>query len=369
MMAVGLQQGRPPAADEPPSPRALPPSTARRRKAPIWAKACVAFGAVLVILAGGALTAAYSLTARYESHVTREDILSDVPGKKSSYSEGPLNFLVLGSDNRDADPTVKADTVGGRSDTIMLVHIDKTLTNAYVVSIPRDSYVDIPASGNGKWAGGKNKINAAFDFGGAALTAKTVNQLTGVPLNGAFILDFNSVRKLVGIVGGVTVCIPYSMHSIHTARKWVKGCNYMTADAAQDFMRQRKTVPGGDFGRIQNQQRVVLAVAKKMMDKGLITSPTKLDKVLTTVADSVTVDEDVDLPDLALGLKNLRPANLKFTTAPFITDNLATPAGSSVELDPVKGEELYSAIRNDTMDQWYAANVTATASPSTASGG
>jgi LCP family protein required for cell wall assembly len=273
-----------------------------------------------------------------------------------------LNFLVLGSDNREADPTVKADTTGARSDTIMLVHIDKTLTKANVISIPRDSYVYIPASGNGKWEGGKNKINAAYDFGGPALTAKTVNKLTGIPLNGAFLLDFNSVRKLVGIVGGVTVCIPFSMRSIHTTRTWKKGCNFLTADAAQDFMRQRKSVPGGDFGRIQNQQRVILAVTKKMMDKGLFTSPTKLDRVLRTVADAVTVDKGVNLPDLALGLKNIRPANLKFSTLPIVTDDLQTPAGSSVELDPVKGAELYTAIRDDTMDAWYAANPPATTS-------
>lgn len=360
-MAVGLKEVRPPASAEPPSPSSLRTFSrpGRRPKWPVWTKVCVAIGGVLVVLAGTTMTAAYGLTAQLERHVKRADILSDVPGQKvSSYTSGPLNFLVLGSDNRAADPSVGADTTGARSDTIMLVHIDKTLTKASLVSIPRDSYVDIPAADNGKWLGGKNKINAAYDFGGPALTAKTVNQLTGVPLNGAFLLDFNSVRKLVGIVGGVTVCIPFSMSSIHTDRVWKKGCNFLTADAAQDFMRQRKTVPGGDFGRIQNQQRVVLAVAKKMSVKGLITNPVKLNRVLTTVADAVTVDQNVDLPDLALGLKNIRPTNMTFTTLPIITDNLSTPAGSSVELDPVKGEALFSALRDDTMDAWFAANPT-----------
>ncbi|TQS41447.1 LCP family protein [Cryptosporangium phraense] len=351
-MAVGLKEAPPDA----PGPAPIRSTTARRTpKAPPWAKACIIFGAVLVVLASGTLTAAYGLTNRYNSKVKRADILGNLSEKQSSYTEGPLNFLILGSDNRVTDPSF-AKTDGLRSDTIMIAHIDKTLSKTYIVSVPRDSYVDIPASGDGKWLGGKDKINAAFVHGGAALTAKTVQQLTGVDFNGAFLLDFNSVRKLVGIVGGVTVCIPFSMHSIHTTRKWKKGCNYLTADGAQDFMRQRKTVPGGDFGRMQNQQRVILAVAKKMTTKGILTDPLKLDKLVSTVAESVTVDQSVDLPDLALGLKKLRPNNLRCTTLPFTTDDLQTPAGSSVELDPVKGEQLYAALRDDTMDAYLAAN-------------
>jgi len=360
-MAVGLQEARSATPSEPPGPASSRlPAPRKKPSSPPWAKVCVVLGAVLVVLAGGTLTAAYGLTHRYESKLKRADILGDLASEKSSYSEGPLTFLILGSDDRATDPSFAA-TEGLRSDTIMLAHVDKTLSKTYIISIPRDSYVEIPASDDGKWQGGKDKINAAYNYGGPKLTAQTVQKLTGVTLNGAFIFDFNSVRKLVGIVGGVSVCIPFSMHSIHTERKWKKGCNYLTADGAQDFMRQRKTVPGGDFGRMQNQQRVILAVAKKMASKGVITDPKKLDKLLSTVAESVTVDEGLDLPDLALGLKNLRPDNLRCTTLPFTTDDLQTPSGSSVELDPVKGEELYAALRNDTMDAYMAANPPANA--------
>ena len=130
-MAVGLKEVRPPAPAEPPSPSSLRsfPRPGHRPKWPVWAKVCVALGGVLVVLAGTTMTAAYGLTAQLERHVKRVDILSDVPGQKvSSFTSGPLNFLVLGSDNRAADPSVGADTTGARSDTIMLVHIDKTLT-------------------------------------------------------------------------------------------------------------------------------------------------------------------------------------------------------------------------------------------------
>jgi LCP family protein required for cell wall assembly len=354
-MAAGLQEA-PPAI--PPGPRVRRPvARPRPRRAPRWTRVCVILGAVLVLVSVGTLGSAYALSARYEKAVKRTSILSgDTKSDRGSVTEGPLNFLVLGSDNRAADPSVGSDTTGQRTDTIMLIHVNKALNAAYVVSIPRDSYVDIPASDDGKYEGGKNKINAAFAFGGARLTADTVHDLTGLQLDGAFILDFNSVRTLVSIVGGVWVTIPEDMSSIHTDRRWKKGRNFLTPDAAQDFMRQRKTVAGGDLGRIQNQQRVIEAVAQKLTTKGILANPRRLDQAIITIGKAITADESVNIRDLAFSLKTIRPSALKFVTVPVATDNLATPFGSSVELDSEGSTALYAALRDDTMDQWLALN-------------
>ena len=141
------------------------------------------------------------------------------------------------------------------------------------MSIPRDSYVDVPAVA-GRWRGGKNKINAAFQFGGAKLAAETVYNLTKVPLDTAMIVDFGGIHSMVGAVGTVNVCIPFSMSSMHTGRTWAKGCHDMGPEETEDFMRQRKSVPGGDFGRIQNQQLVVKAPRRgKITGEGMMTSP------------------------------------------------------------------------------------------------
>jgi LCP family protein required for cell wall assembly len=324
----------------------------------LWTKICVVLGAILLLVSVGTIGSAYALSSRYEKKVKRTQILTEgVASDRGTVAEGPLNFLVLGSDNRAADPSVGADTAGQRSDTIMLIHVNKALTGATVVSIPRDSYVDIPASADGKYNGGKDKINAAYAFGGPQLTATTVHELTGVDLDGAFILDFDSVRKLVGIVGGVWVDIPFNMRSYHTDRKWHKGRNFLTADAAQDFMRQRYSVPGGDFGRIQNQQRVMMAVAQKLTSKGTLTNPIRLDRAIATAASAVTADQSVNLQDTALALRNIRPANLKFATVPYLSNNFRTPNGSSaVELDELAAESLFTAVRDDTVDQWLLAN-------------
>jgi LCP family protein required for cell wall assembly len=314
-------------------------------------------GAALLLVSLGTAGVGWGLSARYESKLKRIEILGGVPStrKDGSSVKGPLNFLLLGSDSRLADPSVRSDVGGQRSDTIILIHVSSDLRTAYFVSIPRDSYVDIPPSGDA-WRGGKNKINAAFAFGGPKLTAETVYALTRVPLDGATVVDFDSVRTMVNVVGGVTVCVPYNVSSLHTKRVWKKGCHHMSGDAAQDFMRQRKSVPGSDFGRIHNQQLVLRALATKATSAGMLTDPVKFDRLITTATKAITVDEEMDVRELAFALKNLRPDDLQFITLPFRSDNISTPAGSAVALDEVKCEALFDAIRNDTVDTWLAAN-------------
>ncbi len=119
----------------------------------------VIVGSVLIVISGGSLILLYGLSARYDSQVGREDILDGVPA--ATDDEHGMNFLVLGTDSRADQETQSLEETGNRSDTIMIVHINKAKTGAFIVSIPRDSYVDIPAS-PGDWNGGKNKINAAL---------------------------------------------------------------------------------------------------------------------------------------------------------------------------------------------------------------
>ena len=254
--------------DEPTAALAQKPKRKRWKVALVWT------AAVLVFLSGGAVIAGFTLVNRYENKVDRQDILPAQvrPKEPTQWDSGPLNFLVLGSDSRGEDALGSDDPGGARSDTIMIVHIAADHRSAYVVSIPRDSYVDVPAV-PGKWRGGKNKINAAFQYGGAKLAAETVYNLTKVPLDTAMIIDFAGIHSMVGAVGTVHVCIPFSMRSIHTKRKWAKGCHDMGPEETEDFMRQRKSVPGGDFGRIQNQQLVVKGLADKITSQGTDDQP------------------------------------------------------------------------------------------------
>lgn len=319
-------------------------------------------GVALLLVSVGTIGAAWAFNARYDKNIKRADLLGDIPTTTrtdesgSTYVPadngivGPLNFLVLGSDTRTADPTVKADTVGERSDTMMLIHVTADLKSAYVVSIPRDSYVDVPAGG--PWQGGKNKINSAFSFGGAPLAAKAVYELTGLPLDGAVVIDFNGVRTMVNAVGGVRVCTTYTVRSVHTDRVWKAGCNHMGGDSALDFMRQRYNVPGSDFGRIHNQQLVLQSLLSRAVSRGTLTNPVRFDAFLRAATGAITVDDSMNVQSLALALRHLRPENMTFATLPHTTDSLWTPYGLAVGVDEKATASMFAAISEDRLAEW-----------------
>jgi LCP family protein required for cell wall assembly len=328
---------------------------ARKAKSPWYLKTMIILGSVLIVVSGIGFALLYGLSSRYEGEVSRENILDGVPSHESS-ADGPFNFLVLGTDSRDSAENADLNSTGSRSDTILIVHVEKGLQRAFIVSIPRDSYVDIPAGGT--WNGGKNKINAAFAFGGANLAAKTIYQLSQVPLDGAMIVNFAGVRNMVDAVGGVHVCVPYDVPSSFTDFKytgWSKGCHDMGGEEAEVFMRQRKNVPGGDFGRMKSQQLVMKALAQKASSGGIVTNPAKLDKLLITAARSLTVDENLNLRDLAFTLKGINPDDIMFASAPH-KGTMKTDVGSSVQLDEAGCAALFQAIRDDKWADWLKAH-------------
>ncbi len=108
----------------------------------------------------------------------------------------------------------------------------------------------------------------------------------------------------------------------------------MGPEEVEDFTRQRYNVPGGDFGRIKNQQNVIRGLIKKIVSGGVLTNPIKLDALLTTAAESLTVDKDLNLRSLAFAVKDISPDNVKFATVPYV-GTMTTDAGSSVQLNMV----------------------------------
>ncbi len=344
----------PPDADADDAGEEVAPGVHRRRRS-AWKTLAIVMVTLVLVCTGTTAAVVIGLVNRYEDKVTRQDILGDVPKPVAppDAATSPMNFLVLGSDSRAEGPAPIDDPDGSRSDTIMIVHVNAKHDGAFIFSIPRDSYVNVPAGGS--WKGGMNKINAAFAFGGAKLAAKTVYELTKIPLDGAMIVNFEGIHTMVAQVGTVNVCVPYRVTSLHTKRVWEEGCHDMGPEEAEDFMRQRKSVPGGDFGRIHDQQLVVRALANKISDSGMLTNPIKLDSLIVTAATSVTVDQSMNLRDLILALRNIKPANMDFATAPY-KGTMTTAAGSSVELDMAKARTLFQAVIDDKTGEWLAAN-------------
>ncbi|WP_020524297.1 LCP family protein [Catelliglobosispora koreensis] len=317
----------------------------------LWQKIAIGIGAFLILVSAGGLIAFKKLSDHYDSMVTKEDILEGIPTVPGGGEGTALNYLILGTDTRDNEGTTDSEEQGNRSDTIMIAHVSKDRRSAFIFSIPRDSYVNIPASGN--WKGGENKINSAMSFGGAKLAAKTVYDLTQIPLNGAVIVNFQGVQSMVSAVGGVRVCIPYSVKSSFSTKVWNKGCHNLSPADAEEFVRQRKGTPGGDLGRIKNQQHVIKGLIGKVKESGTLTNPSKLNNLLTIAAKSLTIDKSMNLIDLASEMKDIDQEAIKFATTP-VAGTMTTHAGSSVQLDMQAAQELFAAVREDRAEQWLA---------------
>ncbi|NUS72193.1 MAG: LCP family protein [Corynebacteriales bacterium] len=343
---------------------AAPKKGKRKLRSPLWTKLCVFFGVVLILLSTSAYGAQRFLTERYEKNVHREDLLGSNRDAAATKIDGALNFLILGTDKRtkeDEDPNDESTRTwhsnnGERSDTIILLHIPEDQSRAYVISIPRDSYVSIPASDDGKYEGGKAKINAAFNYGGAALTVSTVNKLMGITINYPMIMKFKALREIVDAVGGVDVTIDEETTDPRTGRTWEPGPQHLTGKDAEDYARQRYGLPRGDYDRQARQQQVINAVSAKMQNQGILSSTSKLDKMLKTITGNLTVDESMPIADLVFSLKHLRPGNITYLTVPVAQSDVKINGESSEILDEDLMLEYGEAINDGTLEEFLNAH-------------
>jgi LCP family protein required for cell wall assembly len=326
----------------------------RRPKAPLWARLCVWAGAVIVILSGGSVAGSKAILYRYESNIHKADLLGG--GGKSGVSgntlTGPLNYLLLGSDARPSGDTT------GRSDTIIVLHISADHQSAYLISIPRDSYVDIPHCGSATGDPCQDKLNAAYNYGGPSLTATTVSNLTGVQFNGMAIIDFSGFAAVVDALGGVDMCVDEDTPTQFPPYKtFKKGCGYhFNGSTALDYVRQRENIPDGDYGRQRHQQQLIEAIVKQAGSKGTLSDPTKLDKVIRTAGKELTVDtRGVALEDIMFTLRNIRSGDL--TMLHLAEHDLYIDGTSYQQLGP-EATTLWQALKSDTLDQWALSNPT-----------
>ena len=305
-----------------------------------------------MLLAGLAVFGLQALTDRYDRTVLKEQLLAPDARKARTDLSGPLNYLLIGTDRRPGDTNPEQ-----RADTILIVHVPAGLRQAYLVSIPRDLLVAIPAA-NG-YAGGQDKINAAYEHGGggesgAQLLSATLARLTGLRFDGAALVDFSGIRQVVDLLGGVRMCVDREVRSIHTNRVFSPGCRQMNGAEALDYVRQRYDLPGGDYDRQRHQQQLLRAMLDRAGETRLRTNPVKLDQVIRAVGDSLTVDTNgVALEDLLFALRGLPPDALKGVQVPSYPQVIDEV--SYVVLDN-GGNGLFDAVRGTRMPDWAQAN-------------
>ncbi len=309
-------------------------------------RALVALGASVVVLlllvAGGA----WYLTNRYAGNLDRVDAFegldeSQRPAPATSAAGGaPLTFLVVGSDTRADVP--EGEDPDGRSDVMMLVRVAADRQRAQVVSLPRDTWVDIPGHGPAK-------LNAAYAYGGPGLLVQTVEQLTGVRIDHYSAIDFQGFVQMTDALGGVDVQVAEAV--TNGPYTYAAGTNHLDGEAALAYVRQRYGLPGGDFDRVKRQQQYLRSVFAQLSEQDVLADAGALDKFLVALTGAMTVDaglSNTGLLSMAYDLRALRPDGLTFLTAP-VAGTGREGSQSVVYLDRNRADRLWEYLRADSL--------------------
>ncbi|MFJ4847468.1 LCP family protein [Streptomyces sp. NPDC088733] len=301
--------------------------------------------AALTLLAAGVVAVAGTLwwaVDHYTGKVSRipNAFPTNVPeSEQPAPAKGGETFLLVGVDARSDLPTTGEDAQAPewrrgaqRSDTMMLVHLPADHRHAYVVSLPRDSWVSVPGNG-------KAKLNAAFSWGGPPLLIDTVQRLTDVKVDHLAVIDWSGFRTLTDAIGGVDLA-----------------GRHMNGDQALTYVRERYHLPRGDLDRTHRQQAFLRAVIAKTLTPSTMSSPLKAKHLLDQVTGVVSVDDrlsDGDLRDLMWKMRDVRASDMVFMNAPV--GGLDMIKGQSVVLlDESGSSQLWEALRNDTMADYVA---------------
>lgn len=260
--------------------------------------------------------------------------------QRSGAGNSAVNFVLMGSDARSEDYT-------GRSDTLMVAHVTGDRERVYLLSFPRDLWVDIPGHGKGK-------INWAYSYGGAALTVETLEQLTGARMDHTTAIDFEGFIRLTDALGGVTVYNPWETTT--GGAHFPRGEVTISGEEALAYVRERSQLPNGDLDRAYRQRTVVQAIIRKTLTPQTFTDPDRFSEVVNTFTESLTVDEGLDtgtVTGLATSLRGIdRSEGIRMIQAP-ITGVGWVGDQSVVVLDQGRMDELARAMQTDTVDQYY----------------
>ncbi|MEU0554863.1 LCP family protein [Dactylosporangium sp. NPDC006015] len=343
----------------------------------------------LVSLVGGGTVA----WRHYEGAVDQVDLLGEAardrpPPRQITIESAPRwspppasaqpgrNILLVGIDARPGE-----DQAGARADSIIVLHVSAGGDRAWLVSLPRDTRVEIPGHGT-------DKLNAAFAAGsqggggragGFALLATTVRQLTGLAFDAGAIIDFAGLRRVVDAVGGVDLCVDVRTVSVHIGwdaqgrqtapfrlipptfrperipgvrpQVYEVGCRHFAGWEALDYVRQRELLPDGDYGRQRHQQQLLTALGRRVTSAGVLGNPLALDRTLTAVGESLTFDGNGrSVTDWMFQLRGLRPDAVTMLRTNGGQFNAATRNGTAFEqLDPVT-LDLFAAACSDSLD-------------------
>ncbi|MFD3566232.1 LCP family protein [Streptomyces sp. NPDC058671] len=311
---------------------------------------------VTVLAAGGI---GHAVVTGLNTGISRVDPFKDM--KNRPQAGHGMNVLVVGTDGRDRITPEEKEKyrLGGApchcTDTVMLVHISEDRERASVVSLPRDSYAEMPEhtdliSGE-KHQAHPVKLNAAYAEGGPGLTVRTVESMTGVKIDHYLEVDFTSFMRTVDAVDGVQICTARPMKDPYTGLDLTAGTHELDGGQALQYVRSRHIDGAADIGRMQRQQRFLAALVERISGSGVLFNPVRFREVATAMLGSVRADEDFgtdQLFALARAMRGFTPASSEFVSVPI--GDMSFPVkgiGSTVKWDAAKAQKLFQALRED----------------------
>ncbi|MFJ8214846.1 LCP family protein [Streptomyces sp. NPDC096033] len=317
----------------------------------------IAAGVSLVVLGSGAV--GHAVMTGLDTGIERVDPFKDM--KNRPQAGHGVNFLLVGTDGRDKiTPEEKREyRLGGEpchcTDTIMLVHLSADQQRASVVSLPRDSYAELPAHQDPVTGKAHRphpvKLNAAYAEGGPNLTVRTVENMTRVKIDHYLEVDFTSFMRTVDAMGGVEICTAKALHDQNTGLHLLPGTHRLTGGQALQYVRSRHVDGAADLGRMQRQQRFVAALIKQATGGGVLLNPVKFKEVSSTLLGSVRADKDFGSEQmLALGqaMRGFTPSSSEFASVPIGDASYPVKGiGSTVKWDDQKAAQLFESLRED----------------------
>ncbi|WP_284748460.1 LCP family protein [Amycolatopsis sp. RTGN1] len=337
----------------------------------------VALGLVSV-LALGASGYAYVTKDQLQRTVPTTDALTPRAGEPAPppADDGADDILLVGSDARtDAQGNqlplrvlkelrTEANSGAVNTDTVILLRVPKDGSKPSAVSVPRDTWTDIPGRG-------KAKINSAYgiakahfaqelraqgerdqakierdsDTEGRRVLVQAVQDLTQVRIDHYAEINLLGFYLLTEALGGVKVCLNHSTEDKDSGANFRRGEQTVSGGEALSFVRQRKNLPRGDLDRIVRQQAFLSSALRQVLSAGTLTSPGTLNNLMDAVHRSLTLDPGLDLLQFAQQAKGIASGDLTFATIPVITANGRSPDGQSiVEIDPKAVREFVAGL-------------------------
>jgi len=213
------------------------------------------------------------------------------PTQQATESGSPINVLLLGSDARAVDGSLLT-SLGDRADTIMVAHIPPDRETVQIMSIMRDSWVEIPGYGT-------QKVNAALSLGGVPLMVQTVEGIIDQRIDHVAVIDFEGFKGVTEALGGVTLQNDIAFSD--RGYDFPAGEITVSGDEALAYVRARYPFSDGDYQRSHNQRALLRGAIEQMMTRENLTNPERMANLLATVTPYLATSDTFSLP-VALGL-------------------------------------------------------------------